>query len=496
MSTRLQSYRTYFLITVALVVHSLGSAEAQGDITVARIFSDHMVLQQQSQVRIWGTTTPHRKLVISFLDQEIHVEATATGDWSGTLQTPAAGGPYTIEIRAEAGEPRVQFNNVMIGEVWICSGQSNMEWPIEKAEAPEREIAQSKDFPNIRFLDIDHSAMLEPSREFTKVKGWDVCNPESARTFSATAYFFGRRLHQELNVPIGLVKTTWGGTPCEAWISAESLGAEPKLRPLLDHWNQLELAAAPHRPANLYNGMVAPMKGIMFRGVIWYQGESNVKRAKQYRTLFPLLIADWRKQLADGREFPFYFVQLAPFRYNNHSPEALAELWDAQLETYRHVPRTGMVVTTDITELDNIHPRNKQAVGARLAGWALADTYRDWPSASGPVSVPSGPIYRSKEIDGRQVRINFDFVADGLSSKDDQPLTWFSICGPDRKFVPASARIEGNQVVVWSDEVSEPQEVRFAWADTAQPNLVNSVGLPASPFRTDRLPLSSEGIDF
>lgn len=490
------NFRKRFCQVLSTIAVAIAAGYANADITVARIFSDHMVLQQQAKVRIWGTTKPQRKLIIAFNDQETAVEADAQGKWSGVLETPVAGGPYTIEVRAETGEPRVQFSNVMVGEVWICSGQSNMEWPIEKAEAPEREIAGSKDFPNIRFLDIQHSALLDPNGDLTKANGWDVCNPETARTFSATAYFFGRRLNQELNIPIGLVKTTWGGTPCEAWISSEALAGEPGLKPLLDHWETLEVAAAPHRPANLYNGMVAPLRGITFRGVIWYQGESNVKRAEQYRTLFPLLISDWRKQLAGGREFPFYFVQLAPFRYSNNAVEALAELWDTQLETYRTTPNLGIVVTTDVTELNDIHPRNKQAVGARLAGWALSDCYRGLPTTSEPVNVPSGPLYRNKEISGHEIRINFDFVAEGLVAKDDEPLNWFTVCGADQKFVAASARIEGDQVVVWSDEITDPREVRFAWSDTATPNLFNSFGLPASPFRTDRYPLSSEGNHF
>jgi sialate O-acetylesterase len=474
----------------------LAPSQSFSDITVARLFSDHMVLQQLAQVKIWGTANPNEKVIISFNGQDTLVTANATGKWEGVLNTPAAGGPYTIEIRAEAGEPKITLADVLVGEVWICSGQSNMEWPIEKADSPEREIAGAKDYPNIRLFNVNHNAVVEPITDLVNAKGWDVCNPESVRLFSATAYFFGRRLNQELKIPIGLVKTTWGGTPAEAWTSREVLESAPKLKPLLEHWTKNDNAGNPNRPSSLYNGMISPLKGLKFRGAIWYQGESNAKRAVQYRTIFPLMIEDWRKQLAGGEEFPFYFVQIAPFRYKNNNIDALAELWDSQTYTYRMVPNTGMVVTTDIAELADIHPRNKQDVGARLAGWALAGCYKDKLTEANRQLVPSGPIYRSKEIRGKEIRLNFDFVAKGLVAKDNAELNWFTICGPDKKFVPAKAKIDGEQVVVWADEVAEPQEVRFAWNDSAIPNLFNSEGLPASPFRTDSFPLLSEGEDF
>ncbi len=480
------------------LVVSVCCVVTRADITVNRVFSDHMVLQQNSTVSIWGTADAGEKIRVSFNSQNVEVTATADGKWTADLKTPAAGGPFQIEVAAVDGDPKIILEDVLVGEVWICSGQSNMEWPITKADYPEREIDAAKEYSSVRLFTVEKNTSQEPLSDFNKVVGWNVCSPETVKEFSAVGYFFGRKLNDELNIPIGLINSSWGGTPCEAWVSKDALRATGAFDPMLKHWEEIEDKRGPNYPANLYNAMIAPLKGFAFQGAIWYQGESNVGRGVQYKILFPTMIEDWRRNLAGGKAFPFLFVQIAPYRYGNQAPNAMPEVWDAQLHTYRWMEHVGMVVTTDIANIGDIHPKNKQDVGSRLANWALSDCYREFPrkAESLPVVVPSGPLYRSKLVDGNKVRLLFDFVADGLSAKDGKELTDFAICGSDGNFVAAKAEIQNDTVVVWADDVAEPTEVRFAWTDTAQPNLFNSAGLPASPFRTDSFPLSSEGVNF
>jgi sialate O-acetylesterase len=465
------------------------------DISLATIFSDHMVLQQNSSVKIWGKAEPGDEIVVTFVDQTALGTANARGQWSVTIHTPKAGGPFKLEVCVKGGEPKIVLTDVLVGEVWICSGQSNMEMPVEAASNPEKEIDAAKEFSNIRLFTIEHHAMNQAQTEFGRCEQWSVCSPESIRSFSATAYFFGRKLNRELNVPIGLIDSTWGGTTIEAWTSMEALQDVPEFEPLLKHWREIEDPTNPNRPANLFNGMISPLRGFVLRGVIWYQGEANVERGRQYAQIFPRMIGCWRKTLAEGRPFPFLFVQLAPFRYPSAPAEALPELWDAQLKTFRTVQDVGMVVTTDIGNIRDIHPGNKQDVGDRLANWALEKCYQDLrPDDASPIQH-SGPIYRSSQVDGSLIRIEFD-SASGLKTKDDEAPTHFSICGSDGKFVSAVAKIEGETVIVKAPEVSEPVAVRFAWTDTAEPNLVNGAGLPASPFRTDDFKLLSNDRDY
>ena len=462
---------------------------ASADISLPKIFSDHMVLQQTSEVTIWGKSSPSQEIEISFNEMMIETVADAEGNWRGIIETPAAGGPYDLEVKSKDGETKVIFTDVMVGEVWICSGQSNMEWPLTKSLNPETEIEDSKEFSNLRLFTVDHKATPESLEDFSKTKGWDVCSPDSVPNFSAVAYFFGRELKRELDVPIGLIHTSWGGTRCEAWISEQALEAQPTLTPLLEYWQENDDPTSRHRPSNLYNGMINPLKGIQFRGFIWYQGEANVGRGYQYQTLFPTLIADWRQQLSNP-DAPFYFAQLAPYRYAKHPPEALPEIWDAQLKTWQSVPNTGMAVTNDIGNLKNIHPKNKQEVGRRLALWAIAETYE----TDKPV-VPSGPVFESFEpiADSNKLELTFTY-AEGLATVDDQPLGYFTVCGEDKVFVPANAEIVDDKIVVSADEVASPVAVRFAWSDTSVPNWVNGAGLPPSAFRTDDYPLLSQEV--
>jgi sialate O-acetylesterase len=298
------------------------------------------------------------------------------------------------------------------------------------------------------------------------------------------AYFFGRKLQKELGVPVGLINSSWGGTICEAWTSNEALQGEDDFKALLQRGAKDKNKKNPNRASVLYNGMIAPLIPYGIRGAIWYQGESNVGRAAQYAKLFPTMIRDWRNRWDE--KFPFLFVELAPFRYGGHDPQLCAELWDAQLKTLKNVEKTGMAVTTDIATLHDIHPPNKQDVGARLARWALAKTY-------GRDLVYSGPIYKSMKIEGNKVRLAFDHVGGGLKTRDGKAPNEFQIAAAEGDFVPAQAKIEGDSVVVWSDKVSQPAAVRMGWRDTAQPNLMNEAGLPASPFRTDDRKLKTAG---
>jgi sialate O-acetylesterase len=301
---------------------------------------------------------------------------------------------------------------------------------------------------------------------------WQPCTPQTVAAngwggFSAAAYYFGRQLRREVNVPIGLVDTTWGGTPAEFWTSRKALEANPALKSL-----------AAGESSCLYNGMIAPLIPFGIRGAIWYQGESNAGRAFQYRTLFPAMIANWRADWGQG-DFPFIFVQIAPYRYGGADPANCPELQEAQALTLKASPNVGMAVTMDIGNVKDIHPTNKQEVGRRLALWALANVY------GRQNLVYSGPIYKSMAVEGKKIRLIFDHVGSGLKTLDGKPLNEFAIAAADQKFVPAAAEIDGSTIVVHCDQVAQPVAVRFAWHDDAQPNFVNQQGLPASPFRTD-----------
>jgi sialate O-acetylesterase len=471
---------------------AVSAVACQTDVTLAPIFSDHMVLQQESTTKVWGKAAAGEEIVVTFNEQVVTGTAGADGNWSVSIQTPKAGGPHKLEVSRKAGEPKIVLTDVMVGEVWICSGQSNMEWPVTASANPEKEIDAAKEFPNVRLFTIQHNLMLQPQTDFGRCTQWSVCSPESVKSFSATAYFFGRQLNKQLNVPIGLINTSWGGTPAESWASESCLKEAGGFDNLFERWAANQDPNNPHRPGVLYNGMIAPISGFAFQGAIWYQGESNVGRGVEYSRLFPTMIRCWRSQLAGGRPFPFLFVQIAPFRYGGQDVEAMPEVWDAQFKTLRTVDATGMVVTTDIGNIADIHPANKQDVGGRLSLWALATAYRDRLPAGTELQTFSGPLFRELKIEGAKARLAFDH-ATGLKSRDGQPLGHFTICGADEKFVPAQAEIDGESILVWADGVTDPTAVRFAWTDTAEPNLVNGAGLPASPFRTDSFKLKSEG---
>lgn len=644
------------------------SANLYSQIQLPAIFTDNMVLQQQSNTPFWGKAAPGEeiKIIPSWNKKEYKSVSDAVGNWKIQLETPVAGGPYEILI---SGKKTIRIKNVLIGEVWLCSGQSNMEMPLAgwgKVANYEKEISTA-DYPNIRLLQVEKATSLTPVSD-VKVSGdsWQVCSPATIPEFSATAYFFGRSLYQKLGVPIGLIHSSWGGTPAEAWTSAGSLQLMPDFKSTIDeintipqdaeirnalckkkqmkydqelmakdfgykdnsaiastlayddtdwknmnlpglwensglpdfdglvwfrrtidipaewankklhlslgtvddneityfngveigrtngystdrnylvpanlvkkgkavitvrvmdtggeggfygekeklylkpakpvgklakldlsgNWkykvalNMKEIPPLPwlytdnsSNPTSLYNAMIHPLIPYTIKGAIWYQGEANEARGYQYRTLFPLLINDWRTQW--GINFPFYFVQLANFRQAKEQPSESdwAEVREAQLGALR-LENTGMVVTIDIGDANDVHPKNKQEVGSRLALIAATKTYNG-------NNAYSGPIYESYRVEGNKVRVNFAYTDTGLKIKDGTVLKGFSIAGPDRKFYWANAVIDGNTVVVNSPEVPFPLAVRYAWANNPDCNLYNGAGLPASPFRTDDWP--------
>jgi sialate O-acetylesterase len=475
----MQVRRIGFVFSLLFLWLALFTTPAAAVLKLPSLFSNHVILQRDREVPVWGWADPDAQVHVVIDGKTVETKAGQDGKWQVQIAPHEAGGPYTLVV--EAGSDRAQVDDVYFGEVWVASGQSNMQWSVSQSANAEEEISAAQ-FPEIRMFSVPREPAAKPQNDTTGK--WEVAAPESIAEFSAVGYYFARKLHQELGVPVGILHTSWGGTMAEAWTSREALEGKDEFAPILDRVEEQD--AHQNRAAYLYNGMVAPLIPYAVRGAIWYQGESNVGRAEQYASLFPTLIADWRSRWGQG-DFPFYFVQLAPFRYGNTDPELLAELWDAQLKTLRSVPNTGMVVTTDIATTNDIHPPNKQDVGQRLALWALANVYGK------EEVVYSGPIYKSHDVEGNQVRIDFEHAGEGLMARAYGELSQFTIAGEDKKFVPAQAEIRGSSVVVSSEQVQNPVAVRFAWHDTAEPNLVNASGLPASPFRTDDWELKTHG---
>ncbi len=477
-----------------LFLVSIAMRDCPGDITMPKFFSDHMVLQQNSDFPVWGTAEPNQTLTIRFNGTESQATANATGKFSVSIKTPSAGGPYRLEVTDQGNTIGVILDDVMVGEVWLCSGQSNMSWPVEKSTDAAAEALSANNYNQIRLFTVEAHASDQPLEDVAKANPWAICSADNVKDFSAVAFFFGRDLARTLEgTPIGLIDASWSGTRCEAWCSRASLDSVPELNPLLKYWSEIESPNDRNRPGNSFNGMISPLVRYPIKGVLWYQGEANVGRGKQYGTLLPTLIADWRRQLRN-EVLPFYFVQLAPHRYLNFPTEALPEIWDAQLKTLKTVPNVAMATTMDLGDIADLHPKNKQSVGKRLAMLALANTYQSPPTTT----ALNGPMYDKMSIDGPTVRLHFQNTGEGLKnlSKCD-PIESFLICGGDKVFHPANViDIGENWVDIVSPEVSSPTEVRYCWDDTAASFLGNSGGLPAFPFRTDNFRLSSEDAMF
>jgi sialate O-acetylesterase len=442
-----------------------------GNIWLPSILSDNMVLQQNSTATIWGWTTHSSESITvigSWNNESVTVKA-HQGFWSVKLPTPKAGGPYTLRVQ---GHEEIVLTNILIGEVWICSGQSNMEWTPEMGLSNAEEEIKNANYPNIRFFTVLKHIASAPQDDTPG--DWLVCSPETLKNFSSVGYFFGRRLHKDLSIPIGLINSSWGGSNVEVWMPKKVLAQDEELLNSVEKIK--DYPYWPRHPGVAYNAMIHPILKFEIAGAIWYQGESNRPNANAYYKTFPMMINYWRKVWK--KELPFYFAQLAPFDYKSSANIEAAVVRDAQLHTMMLVNKTGMAVTNDIGELDNIHPKNKQDVGNRLALWALAKTY-------GVDNIEfSGPIYKSMEIKKNKIIIYFDHVGNGLI-KRGKALNEFTIAGADKKFYKAKAKIVGNTIEVKAPEVKNPVAVRFAFSDTALPNLFNDSGLPASAFRTD-----------
>lgn len=500
----------WILPCLALFVFS----RAHADVRLPAIFGNHMVLQNEIEVPVWGWADPGEEVTVSIEAQEQKTKADSEGKWKVSLAPLKAGGPHTLKI---LGNNEILLKEILVGEVWVCSGQSNMEWTVERSANPEEEI-KNANYPKIRLFQAEKKIAGKQQPDTTGE--WKLCSPESIPGFSAVGYFFGRQLHKELNVPIGLIQSAWGGTPSESWTTTASLEKNEISKPIVERWdraigdypNQVDqykkqvddwLVASnvqeekgepvagppsiprdprtnPHRYSGLFNGMIHPLIPFAIRGAIWYQGESNASRAYQYRTIFPMMIEDWRKEWGQG-DFPFYFVQLANFQATHDEPRDndWAELREAQTMALS-LPNTGMAVIIDIGEAEDIHPKNKQDVGKRLALNALARIHGK--------EVPcSGPMFKSMEIKDGKAALSFDHVERGLEAKGGD-LKGFAIAGEDKEFVWAEAEIHGDKVVVSSDRVDTPVAVRYAWDANPVCNLFNKDGLPASPFRTDDWP--------
>ena len=430
------------------------------------LFTDGAVLQRGQAVPVWGTAKDGEKVSVEIAGQSATTTAQG-GKWKLELKPLEAGGPYEMKI---SGDNTVTVNNLLVGEVWVASGQSNMEWTLNASFQPEIEKPNAN-FPQIRMI----TAKKVPSRQpLEEIQGsWQLCSPETVGNFSAVAYYFARDLHAKLGVPVGIISTSWGGTPAQAWTSAEGFEGHPELNgyaAALKASDALPEKGQQNFPAALYNGMIAPVVPYGMKGVIWYQGESNAGKSKEYQTLFPAMIADWRSKWKLG-DFPFLYVQIAPFK--GQPPE----IREAQFLTLGKTKNTAMAVTTDYGDANDIHPKKKEPVGARLALAARALAY-------GEKIVHSGPLYKSMKVGGNEVGIVFDHTGGGLVAKDGD-LKGFTIAGADGKFVPAKAVIKGDAVVVSAEGVSDPKAVRYGWENVPDVNLFNKEGLPASPFRTD-----------
>lgn len=542
---------------LVLMIWPAFSLSVWADIRLPKIFSDSMVLQRQSEIPIWGMADPEEELVISVTGTHIEKKELKTvcddqGRFHVKLPSLPVGGPYELEIVGASST--VRLRDVLVGDVWLCAGQSNMEMPVAATQQAE---SVGDQLPNdqLRLLTVEKIASPRPLEEFTGAVTWHPATKERADTFSAVGYYFGSRLQQSQSVPIGVINASWGGTLCEAWTSLEALKNSDDLQALYDFGqNNADSLQKQDQHGALFNGMIAPLTQFPIKGVVWYQGESNVGRGDQYSRLLPTMIRDWRNRFSSP-QLPFLIVQLAPYQYPNQPPQALAEVWDAQLKTVRSLPGCGLVITTDLGSPDDIHPVTKLPVAERLSYWAVAQVYNDrqlipavpaetprpatsptapaataenpdTPETPNAATEPSNnaassqatdaspdpdgtdetlppnfpipyasPLFRMIETQDNRIVVHFH-AGLGLKSSDDQPLREFEIAGQDKVFHPAQATIVDQTVVVHSPEVEQPVAVRFAFRNIPDPNLVNGSDLPASPFRSDDFPLKSQGKEY
>ena len=491
-----------------------GVPTAQADVKLPEVISNNMVLQKDIPLPIWGWADAGEEVSVTLGENTAKATADAAGKWKVTLPAiKTAGGPHEMTVK---GKNEIKVANILVGEVWAGSGQSNMQWAVQQSTNGQEEV-KNANFPKIRLFMIPLVPSGTPA-ESVKAQ-WVECSPQTVGGSSAVLYFFGREIHQKLDVPVGLITTAWGGTRIEPWIPPQGFTAIPELAGERDNWlgmlsgyadtlakdpatakdaetiktyiaavkaakpgdalPAIAPSTLPNHPLNsngkhtgLYNGMIYPIVPFGIRGFLWYQGESNNGEGMNYYQKKRGLIEGWRSvwNQEGNRDFPFLFAQLAPYKYGG-DPTALAGIWEAQTATLQ-VKNTGMAVLTDITTIGDIHPPNKQEVGRRLSLWALANTYGQ------ADLVYSGPLYKSLAVDGNQAVVSFHHAA-GLKATDGKDLTWWTVAGEDK------ATISGDTVVVTAEGVAQPVAVRFGWHQLAEPNLSNGAGLPASPFRTD-----------
>jgi sialate O-acetylesterase len=517
---------------ILLALAALSTSTLHAEVKPNTLFSDGAVLQRGQKIPVWGTARDGEKVTVEFQGQKATTTAT-DGKWSVHLDPLTAGGPFIMSL---TGDNTVTVNNLLVGEVWLCSGQSNMNLLFSRVQNAAEE-APKANYPEIRTFKVPVTVSTTPLAE---AKGsWIICSPETVNEFSGVGYFFARDIHRKLGVPIGLIHSALGATPAQSWTSLEGLESQPELRAYVDivkgrlakfdaetaayparlaehqvklaewketvgkeqeeklkAWNEAVAKAKaagetppkrprpasrrpidpvppegpPTDPAGLYNGMIAPLIPYGIKGVLWYQGESNSKQAKEYLTLFPAMITDWRTRWKQG-DFPFLYVQVAP--WGGMPPE----IREAQFLSLGKVKNAAMTVTTDFGDADDIHPKKKEPVGQRLALAARALAY-------GEAIEYSGPLYDSMKAENGKIILHFKHIGGGLMAKDG-PLKGFTIAGKDKKFVPAQAEIQGSTIVVSADGVADPQAARYGWANVPDVNLFNQEGLPASPFRTD-----------
>ena len=506
--------KTYTALVVLLLTGFLQAAELK----LADPFGDGMVLQREMPVPVWGKADPDATVTVSFAGQTKTAKSDSNGGWMLKLDPLKASSENSV-LTVTCGDNKSEIKDVLVGEVWVCSGQSNMEMGIGACADGQAEIA-SANAPEIRLRYLNHSISPVP---LTRIDGspWMACTPQNITKgiwsgFSGSAYYFGQELHKQLKVPVGLIQCAWGGSLIEPWTTPDGFRVVPMLKDLsasvdkanndypglvsnylevVSAWEKLareaqanhsplpqppafNLPIGSETPTAIYNAMIAPWIPYAIRGAIWYQGESNCMRhdGMLYRDKMEALIQGWRKAWGEG-DFPFYFAQIAPFRYGGLEPQELAKLWEAQ-QAALGIPKTGMAHTQDIGNIKDIHPTNKQDVGKRLARLALSRTYGQ------KFADDAGPSFKSLSINGDAVAIKFNNAKSGLQSRDGQPLTCFEIAGADDQFVPAEAEIAGDSVLVKSANVASPAQVRFAWSDTSEPNLMNGEKLPAAAFRT------------
>ncbi|MGB0065144.1 MAG: sialate O-acetylesterase [Terracidiphilus sp.] len=494
--------------SVVSLILALSAVFACAEVRLPNVLSSHMVLQRDRPIHVWGWAKPGESVAIDFHGVHAAGTADALGHWSVFLPPEPAGGPFSLTV---SSTNTIVLTDILVGDVWFASGQSNMQMPLGGFpgnavldNGPEE--IRNATHPEIRLLHIKEKSSYYPLDDIES--NWTLCTPETALSFSAAAYFFGREIAEKEHVPVGLIDSTWGGTVAEAWMSLDTISSDASLMPLFASWaamtdkiadmpaieakekrddaaalaaNQTQPKHPWHpnplswQPAGLYNAMVNPFTSFPIRGVIWYQGESNsaLERAPLYRRIFPALIADWRRHWDEG-DFPFLFVQISSF--TSTPQENWAVIREAQRRTLS-VANTAMAVTIDIGNPDNVHPADKQDVGHRLALAARALSYGE------PIEY-SGPLYRQASVEEGAIRVDFDHAASGLIAKGGA-LTGFEIAGDDRNFVPATATIEGNSVLVSAQDVPNPKYIRYGWQNAPVVNLFNSDGLPASPFTSE-----------